>query len=359
MNHEKSKHLPSRSALRTTGSAVRARSSAGRHSGTSPRARRTAAQLTATDEGRAYVPEIFARVIAGESLGAIARWLDAEGVAPTSGNKWWSRSLGLLVRNATYAGRRTDDAAGKTIHKCEALVDAATFRRAGEALDGRPKRGPANADGRAMLAGVLSCPRCDDSPMYRINAGGRGRGGADYYRCSGRGSQRRGCGNMVLLAAADALVSQWAANFDGPVMERRLVPGTDHAAELAEVKAEMRDLVLRDLADDEMDAELAALRAERDRLAALPATADRVEWTDTGETYAGQWAALDGPERGAWLRQLGVRVMAARTDAGACEAVYKPLVMGVDYVASWLGARGGASVIVSWLGSGIATADED
>ena len=51
-----------------------------------------------------------------------------------------------------------------------------------------------------MLSGVLSCPACDDSPMYRLASG--------YYRCTGRGADRRGCGNMVRPRLVDAAVDQ-------------------------------------------------------------------------------------------------------------------------------------------------------
>jgi hypothetical protein len=41
--------------------------------------------------------------------------------------------------------------------------------------------------------------------MYRIKAG-EGEAARHYYRCTGRGAQRRGCGNMIPLAAVDRAV---------------------------------------------------------------------------------------------------------------------------------------------------------
>ena len=263
-------------------------------------------QLVPTDDGRIYIPIIFARCVEGWSLARIAAWLDSEGVRPAIGETWWAKSVGEIIRNTTYTGRRQDKA-GNTIHRCEPLVDAATFRRAGEALGSRPKRGPANAANRAMLAEVLACPLCQDSPMYRIMCGGPRAAKSAYYRCAGRGSQRRGCGNMTKVSTVDALVSDFMGNFDGPIVDEVFVPGHDHAAELESVKLDIRSL---DPDDADYDQQHAELRAELARLRDLPKTDDRIEYVPTGRTYAGQWAALEAADRAAWLKANHVRVYA-------------------------------------------------
>ena len=280
--------------------------------------------LVPTDEGRAYVPEIFARVIAGDSLNTVGRWLKSEGVKPTSGKGWHARSIGLLVRCPTYMGRRSD-AAGCTILKCEPLVDAVTFRRAGEALDARPKRGPVVEENRALLSGVLFCARCEDSPMYRVMCGAEGNR-RPYYRCTGRGADRHGCGNMVPVADLDGQVDELMSNAHFPIMEERLIPGHDYSARLEEIRFETRELAARDLADDVYDAELARLRAERDELRSRPSVPDRVEQIDTGTTYAERWAAQSDAERGGWLRSMGVRILAERGAQPDLRTVARPMV---------------------------------
>ena len=278
--------------------------------------------LAPTDQGRRYVPEIYARVIDGESLDAIARWLISEGVRPESGKKWWARSLGTLVRNPAMMVLRTD-ASGRTILRYEPLVDAVTFRRAGEALDSRPKRGPVNPGNASLMSGYLRCYRCDDSPMYAIKAGN---GNTHlYYRCSGKGPQRRGCGNMLQLGAVDELMSEVMSGLTRPEVDVTLVPGHNHAAELENVKLEMRELVLRDLPDVEMDAELARLRAERDRLNGLESVPDRWERRPTGRTYGEVWQALDLAGRRAWLRDTSrFTVYGCRPDVVTYDTGYGP-----------------------------------
>jgi DNA invertase Pin-like site-specific DNA recombinase len=278
--------------------------------------------------GREYIPQIFQRVIDGDSLATVAGWLNAEGVeapqhalwserhpdkrGPEPTREWWPKSIGQLIRIPTYMGHR-QDASGRTVLRCEPLVDARMFRRAGEALDTRPKRGPQVTEGRAMLAGALYCPHCADSPMYRIITG-RAPHQTAYYRCAGRGAQRHGCGNMVRLETVDAAVDRIAArSFWTPVLMTRTIPGHNYDAELEAVRYEIRQLAHQDLPDAEYDAELARLRAERDRLAALPSVPDMVVEEETGQTYAELWAALGTAERGPWLARQGFRVTADRT----------------------------------------------
>ena len=155
--------------------------------------------LAPTDEGRTYVPLVYRHCIEGWSLNTIAEWLIAEEVRPVSG-AWGPRSIAGLIKNPVYKGHRckreaippdeTEEREGKviryrygstwvetprwqygrTVHRCEPLVDAATWKRANEALATRTKRGHVDPEDRAMLAEALFCPFCEDSPMYRHRA---------------------------------------------------------------------------------------------------------------------------------------------------------------------------------------------
>jgi len=264
--------------------------------------------LVPSPEGRKWVPEVFARVIKGQSLATIARWLES-----VTGRPWWPRTVGHMVRTTTYAGYR-QDAEGRTILRVEPLVDMATWKRANAALDNRPKKGPA-LEHRAMLTSVIFCPRCQDSPMYRIHAGS-----SFYYRCTGRGPNRKGCGNMVPLEQADAMVCDIAATTFSwqKVTLTVFTPGHSHEAELEALRFELKELPRRDLAWDAEDAERARLRAEYDRLAALPSAPDRAEEVETDQTYADVWNALEPSERNAWLE--GARVP-RRGHQGAADAL--------------------------------------
>jgi len=270
--------------------------------------------LVPNDLGRKYIPLIFEHCAEGWSLAKVAAWLDSEGVPTARGDRWSPLTLSGTLRCTTYIGYRRDGA-GKTVLKCEPVIDVDLFHRANDALASRPKRGPMIAENRSMLASVLFCAHCFESPMYRIY-GGRSRD-IFYYRCTGRGTQRKGCGNLIHLEEIDRLVSEAMTRLVRPIIKLVFIPGNDHSTELKDVEFLLQHLGSQQLSDEEEDAERARLRAERDRIKALPIESGRTERVDTGETYADRWASLTtNVERNDWLRSIGVRVWAWKYDGG-------------------------------------------
>ena len=122
-------------------------------------------KLIPTDICREYTPQIFARCIAGDSLRAIAVWLDAERVPAKRAARWYESSVARIIRNRIYAGRQQNEAKTQTLSYCEAVVSPAVWDRANAALSQRPHRGPLKPDDRPLLAN-LKCAHCEDSPMY-------------------------------------------------------------------------------------------------------------------------------------------------------------------------------------------------
>jgi site-specific DNA recombinase len=289
--------------------------------------------MVPTDLGREYIPEIYKRVIAGDSLGNIAAWLTSEGVpCSRADGKWWAKTIGFIIRNPAYQGFRCAQDPktkkyGKVLFRCEQLVDPDIWKAANDALTTRPQRrhGGTVPDNRAMLSGALRCPHCD-GPMYRTPAGTTKR--IFYYRCAGRGAARKGCGNVINVSTADNAVNEIImVTFSTPVMVRRLIPGTDHAADLEAVKFEIRHLPDRELPDDEHDAELARLRAQRDFIASLPVTEDQIELIPSGETYSQLWEGLSSTERGSWLVSQGFTVLASKASVTVSQGDVSRTVM--------------------------------
>jgi site-specific DNA recombinase len=301
-------------------------------------------RLIPTDAGRNYIPLIFQHCIDGWSLETIAGWLNDEGIKPVSGF-WWPRSISGLIRNPVYKGHRCEREVvppeeveeldgkiiryrygsiwvetprlqyGKTIHRCEPLVDAALWKRANEALAVHPKRGYTNRENRAMLATALLCPFCnDDSPMNRHKETSRNRP-YFYYRCTGRGRERRSCGNQVRGELVDAAVNEiMSSTFDVPVMRHEIVYGNEAEieAELECIKLELKQLAATELDWEEEDRERARLRAEQTRVKNTTVIEDRVELVETGDTYRELWERLSAPERGPWLVENGFRITASK-----------------------------------------------
>jgi DNA invertase Pin-like site-specific DNA recombinase len=349
MNHEKSEHLSEQVQLAHNrireNQAFRGRDPFGYEiTGTKYNKR-----LVVIESLRPIIEEIFRRVIDGESLADICTWLDSLGVkrAKAMSKKyavgditpWWPPMLMRLIRHPAYSGsyyvKRADKSTGKMVsyaHKCEPIVSSRTQREAIAALKtrgrfGTDKRGPrGNPETRAMLKGVITCgnPDCNatgahPSPMYRLTgrlAGGR----AEYYYCQGRGAQRHGCGNLVLMADVDQAVNKiMAETFAVPITEHVLIKGHDWSDEIDAVKDALRDLAGQGLDDDEYDARHAELVAERDRLKALPADPDEWRERELDALWSDEYEATERSGRGAWLRAHGFRVTASK---GAVSVVH-------------------------------------
>lgn len=248
-------------------------------------------RLEPTDDGRKYVPQIFERIADGQSLVTVQAWFYAE-----TGLNWWPRRIAFMIRNPVYRGHRVD-AHGVTVHRCEALVDAALWKHANDALTAKPgKRGPTNGES-AMLTSVLFCGPCRDrgeiSPMYRI----RQRPPYAYYRCAGPGASRRGCGLMVKLAETDKLVSDTLSLAGKPREVPRLVKGETHEVELTQVLDDLAELsahAARDgWTDEQEDAERKRLRARRRELENMPSTPDHMEMVTLCKTCGGSVFTAD------------------------------------------------------------------
>ena len=248
-----------------------------------------------TDAGRKYVPEIFSRVIGGDSLRDVAAWLNTE----QTGRKWSAQTVKELVNSSTYAGRVLNSN-GMLIHQCEALVDMGIFAEANKVLSDAPRRAKGPKRTVALLAGVIECPNCG-GPMYRIHPE-RGESGA-YYRC------KNSDGTMALMSVVEKIVTEFMAADTRPVTRLVLVPGNDYSAEIEDTKFAMRSL---DMDADDYDERHGALRARLAELKSLPATMDRWSEVETNETYAGQWARLGAEERNDWLKSSGFRVSAGK-----------------------------------------------
>jgi site-specific DNA recombinase len=275
--------------------------------------------------GRKWIPLIFERCAEGWSLARIAAWLDSQGVPTVGGGSWSPLTLSDMMRCTTNIGYRTDRS-GKIVLKCEPVIDVDLFNRASDALATRPKRGPMIPENRSMCSAVLFCAHCASSPMYRVY-GSRNRD-ILYYRCHGRGTQRKGCGSHIHLEAVDALVSDAMRQLARPITKLVFIPGNDHSTELKDVEFRLQHLGSQQMSDEEEDAERARLRAERDRIKALPIEPGRTERVETGETYADRWSALETDvERNDWLRSIGARVWAWKYDGADLDPEMREAVL--------------------------------
>jgi DNA invertase Pin-like site-specific DNA recombinase len=235
--------------------------------------------LVPTAEGRKYVPEIFRRIIDGQSVMQLARWLDEEGVRPVHGGQWSDGSLRQIIQSQTYAGRRVD-AKGQVeleLDEDARLIDMDIWKQANQRI-ARKRTTKVQFDPPADMALLVGAtcnhPDCNAgyngkaSPLYRIIAG-RGAARRAYYRCSGAQPTRKGCGAPIINAAEleNMVTMRMYFNEAEDWTEVTVSAGEDNSAAIATVEA---DLAALDLDAEDYDVKHAALVAERRRLRALP-----------------------------------------------------------------------------------------
>lgn len=240
--------------------------------------------LEPTALAREYIPQIFDRCIAGDSLRTIAAWLDSENVPTARGGKWNEGSVRWILRCRDYAKH--------------GVIRPSIHDRAIEALRSRPKRGPSKPN-RPMLA-KLRCNRCG-SPMYRITAGKAKR---EFYRCFGSGPQRKGCGNMVPFALTEFIVaSQIFVNSTEPHTVKTWIDGQTWDDEISNVKQSIREAVEAERFDlmPELQARLGELRSREN----VPG---HYEETETGETVGEHFWHLTPDGKRDYLASRDIRV---------------------------------------------------
>jgi hypothetical protein len=98
-----------------------------------------------------------------------------------------------------------------------------------------------------------------------------------------------------------------------------LVKGTDYQDQLDEISYRIRALDPDIMSDEQFDEQVRRLRAERDRLKALPAEPDRWEEQLTGDLYADFYQALPTSERGAWLTSHGFVIHATKKEVSVIQ----------------------------------------
>lgn len=312
-------------------------------------------RLTLDPVTSALARNIADRLLDGERPTTIVRDLNDRGV-PTpqdhfrkqqgkqpTGAKWRTGNLVRAMRSPTMLGYavsapqdrrngkrvrgepvilRAED--GSPIQRAEPVLDRVTYNRVCAKLDELNGSRPAYSSTRALLVQVIFCGVCG-RPAYH----NRGRGANLYYRCSSASFQTS-CGNRGLKAEdAEALVTGHLLGDLGDLaMHRReWQPGEDHAAELAEVDAQLAELAdvwgtgpfRSEAARQRLSSRIAALEARRAELAALPRREAGWRYVPTGETFREHWERMDLHSRNAWLRDNGVRMTFVRRSGSGVE----------------------------------------
>lgn len=242
-----------------------------------------------TDEARTYIPAVYEMMIEGKSLRDIATWLTSEGVATHSGKPWHESMLGThLIKNPVYYGR------GRNAGETEPLVSYSIWQAANAALSSRvlPGRGTVNHP-KALLSPVCGNRDCDatgehPSPMFRVLTGRKNQK-RPYYRCTGKGPQRHGCGNMVHMPDLDTrVIEAMMADHMNKHVERVFIAGDDVSDQIGKLRESGAEAMRKgDYATAMRDMHKAT------ELEAQPRIQPRWETRETDQTQGDYFGSLD------------------------------------------------------------------
>lgn len=136
-----------------------------------------------------------------------------------------------------------------------------------------------------------------------------------YYTC-------KSCGLNIRIDRVEPLIEALVLAEAGSrvLLERRVIPGDDHAADMSRLERaaeKRRQLLDDDPGDDDLRRSLAALEAQKAELRSQPHEPDRTLWRQAknGITVAAHWASLDTAGRAKFLRDWEVTCFADREGA--------------------------------------------
>lgn len=295
-----------------------------------------------------YVAEMAERFLKGETLGAIARWLQDAGVPspknvirkrngkPLTDTPWAVTVVRMILQSPAVLGAVVDthgkplrDADGFVVYRSEPLITREVYEavQARLALNAAPVK-----INTSPLLRVLFCT-CG-APMHATTTNRKSypsdRRGEPvtyayrYYHCHSSHVRDGKCSAPRINAdRADDAVFGAILDLAGrhELTERKLIPGRDYSEDVARLAETIGHLstkiavgraTRKDVADDE--AALQRAQEQLDRIASLEPEAARVKPVRTGKTLRARWDELDVPGRNQFLQSAEVRAVAHKTD---------------------------------------------
>ncbi len=309
------------------------------------------------------IRQVAERVIAGETLGSLARWLNAQGLRTTTDSAWLGTSLGQMLRQPHLRGIRVHN--GEEHRGAfEPILDEATGLRLIERL----RRNPVPPKGRPhLLSGLARCGRCGG----RMNLGQVAHPNDPTkptfvrYQCRKTDGETNCGGVSASENSLDEVVrDRFFAQVRLLMLAGTLDPETDHAdalaidrqaaldraqaavqaqSELADARFKERTVSAEDYARLWLELQEQRESAEADlaRQEAAQHTPKRdVNWIVGGD-FERMWDEMSVLERRELLRCFIERVLVSpakhrggnRFDPGRVEIEWKPEAVVADWIA--------------------------
>jgi site-specific DNA recombinase len=292
------------------------------------------------------VVEICERIIGGESLGSICRWLQEQHV-PTprnvvrefkgkkpleAGAHWHSTSLSKILRasavigESVTGGKTYRDESGMAVKRADPLIERNTWEQVKAVLDANGAHIGPKVNISPLLQ-VAFCAKCG-SPLYINKVVSKVKAGTKVYRYYTCIKAMRGLGCDARRMDADTLESLLhhtvlAQMGRAELTETEEIPGTDYSTQMTEL-AEAIGALSTQIALARAHGQDVSKLEERRRvhevnlakLAEEPTRLPETREVDTGETWADRWARLDWNGRNKLLRMKGIKFYAERDESG-------------------------------------------
>jgi site-specific DNA recombinase len=304
--------------------------------------------LKREDKGWIYIPdpeyapiviEMTARLLDGQSLNHISRWLNDTGV-PTSRNivrirngkpvkhsPWTATTIHKILESpnligATVAdGKALRDDNGSILCRSEPLIDLATWDRVQDRLRNLAGTHSPRVNSSPLLQ-VAFCMDCAEreeiwSPLYvtMTKTGGKT---YRYYQCA-KAHKSNGCfARRVRADELEEVAEMRLLDVAGDVRltRRTVIPAVDHSEDISRLSERIGHLFGKvtagrvtgqDVTAD--DTRLAEAQRQLNELAAIRPVPARVDTQLTSRTFRDRWAEMDWTQRNGFLRENDVRMI--------------------------------------------------
>lgn len=224
-----------------------------------------------------FLAAAYARYIDGESVYALVRWLNAEGITTTEGNPWRDRVLRRVLDSGFAAGILTY---GEQVY--DGIHEPLITRRQWEAYQAARlrRRVQVNTErSQYVLSGMVRCGQCGGAMV----AGQYGAGRTPKYRCARGKETGAHLGGYVMASYVEAEVLAWLSQIGRDIgsaikledaAKRRLLrnrrDSTQASRRLDALTAELQELIrhltTHRITEAEFDQASDAIRVEQDAL---------------------------------------------------------------------------------------------
>jgi site-specific DNA recombinase len=255
-------------------------------------------------EEAAILREIVTRVLAGESLASVGRWLDESEVTTVGGKRWRTQTIRNVLLNPRLYGMRVHQGQPIVRGTWEPIITA----EQGEALrtlltdPARDKRG-SRAARRYLLSGMCRCSLCGtvmvSVPRFEerryLCRSGHDFGGCGRMAINSEGVERIIAEAVLIRLDSPALHDAMAGRVrddDAAVgLSEQIAADTEQLDELAQLYA------ARQITAPEWTTARKAIEARRDaarrRLSDLSGTRELDAYLGQGDTLRSQWGSLN------------------------------------------------------------------